>query len=104
MGLEESVRLGGCEISILCMVTVPHKMVGLENMLDYRGVGLERFHCTYVHTYVLIMCSIVPGLTQLVRLVRFWSDQYFEVTSKIYFGLLREGSSFEESTTASSII
>ena len=30
----------------LCMVTVPHIMVGLERMLDYRGVGLERFHCT----------------------------------------------------------
>ena len=29
----------------LCMVTVPHIMVGLERMLDYRGVGLERFHC-----------------------------------------------------------
>ena len=28
------------------MVTVPHKMVGLERMSDYRGVGLERFHCT----------------------------------------------------------
>ena len=30
----------------LCMVTVPHIMVRLERMLDYRGVGLERFHCT----------------------------------------------------------
>ena len=29
----------------LCMVTVPHIMVGLERMLDYRGVGLARFHC-----------------------------------------------------------
>ena len=27
------------------MVTVPHKMVELERMSDYRGVGLERFHC-----------------------------------------------------------
>ena len=27
------------------MVTVPHIMVGLERMLDYRGVGLARFHC-----------------------------------------------------------
>ena len=24
------------------MVTVPHKMVGLERMLDCRGVGLQR--------------------------------------------------------------
>ena len=38
----------------LCMVTVPHIMVGLERMLDYRGVGLERFHCTYF-TAVLIL-------------------------------------------------
>ena len=30
----------------LCMVTVPHIMVGLERMLDYRGVGLARSHCT----------------------------------------------------------
>ena len=28
------------------MVTVPHSMVGLERMLDYRGVGLQRFHCS----------------------------------------------------------
>ena len=27
------------------MVTVPHKMVGLERMSDYRGVRLQRFHC-----------------------------------------------------------
>ena len=27
---------------ILCMVTVPHKMVRFERMSDYRGVGLER--------------------------------------------------------------
>ena len=41
----------GCRI-IQCflvqsnMVTVPHIMVGLERMLDYRGVGLQRFHYT----------------------------------------------------------
>ena len=29
----------------LCMVTVPDIRVRLERMLDYRGVGLERFHC-----------------------------------------------------------
>ena len=34
----------------LCMVTVPHIVVGLERMLDYRGVRLARFHCTYVST------------------------------------------------------
>ena len=29
----------------ICMVTVPHTMVGLERLSDYRGVGLGRFHC-----------------------------------------------------------
>ena len=51
MGPENNVGLGGCWIMecllpYLCMVTVPHIMVGLERMLDYRGVELERFHCT----------------------------------------------------------
>ena len=50
MGPENNVGLGGCWIMkcllpYLCMVTVPHIMVRLERMLDYRGVGLERFHC-----------------------------------------------------------
>ena len=30
------------------MVTVPHIMVGLERMLDNRGVGLAMFHCTII--------------------------------------------------------
>ena len=33
-----------CLLPYLCMVNVPHIMVGLERMLDYRGVGLARFH------------------------------------------------------------
>ena len=39
---------------LMYMVTVPHIyiIVGLERMLDYRGVGLERFHCTCIHTCV----------------------------------------------------
>ena len=37
-----------CLLPYLCMVTVPHLMVGLERMLDYRGVGLVRFHCNTV--------------------------------------------------------
>ena len=50
MGPENNVGLGGCWIiecllPYLCMVNVPHIMVGLEKMLDYRGVGLVRFHC-----------------------------------------------------------
>ena len=35
-----------CLLPYLSMLTVPHIMVGLERMLDYRGVRLERFHCT----------------------------------------------------------
>ena len=34
-----------CLLPYICIVTVPHIMVGLELMLDYRGVGLVRFHC-----------------------------------------------------------
>ena len=34
-----------CLLPYLNMMTVPHIMVGLERMLDYRGVGLARFHC-----------------------------------------------------------
>ena len=30
---------------LMYMVTVPHIMVGLERMLNYRSVGLARFHC-----------------------------------------------------------
>ena len=32
-----------CLLPYLCMVTVPHVMVRLERMLDYRGVRLARF-------------------------------------------------------------
>ena len=42
----------GYPLTYLCMVSVPHIMVGLERMLDYRDVGLERFPCTYLRTYV----------------------------------------------------
>ena len=50
MGPENNVGLGGCWIiecllPYLSMVTVPRIMVGLERKLDYRGVGLARFHC-----------------------------------------------------------
>ena len=36
-----------CLLPYACMATLPHIMVGLERMLDYRGVGLARFHCMY---------------------------------------------------------
>ena len=58
------------------MVTVPHIMVGLERMLDYRGVGL----CMYVHgcrQCVVVLFTFAGGrvvnvgsaLHQLVRLL-----------------------------------
>ena len=37
-----------CLLPYLCIVAVPHIMVRLERMLDYRGVGLARFHCTNI--------------------------------------------------------
>ena len=46
-----------CLLPYLCMVTVPHIMVGLERMLDYRGVGLARFHCTSVPDMYTMMVS-----------------------------------------------
>ena len=53
MGPENNVGLEGCWtmeclLPYLCMVTVPHIMVGLERMLDYMGVGLARFHCILI--------------------------------------------------------
>ena len=64
MGPENDVGLGGCWIMecllpYLRMVTVPHIMVGLERMLDYRGVGLARFHCT--------MCMLCYSLRAIRR-------------------------------------
>ena len=49
-----------CLLPYLRMVTVPHIMVGLERMLDYRGVGLARFHCIWG----------VPDLTTRPRALR----------------------------------
>ena len=53
VGPKNNVGLRGCWtmeclLPYLCMVTVPHIMVGLERMSDYRGVGLTRFHCMCV--------------------------------------------------------
>ena len=46
-----------CLLPYLCMVTVPHIMVRLERMLDYRGVGLARFHCNVVmFVYLHVTC------------------------------------------------
>ena len=40
-------------LAYIDMVTVPHQMFGLEKISDYRGVGLERFHCIYSHTWFI---------------------------------------------------
>ena len=47
-----------CLLPYLSMVTVSHIMVRLERMLDYRGVGLERFQCTVDY----VLHSTVPQL------------------------------------------
>ena len=48
-----------CLLPYLCMATVPHIMIGLERMLDYRGVRLARFHCIHecmdLHTYICLL-------------------------------------------------
>ena len=59
MGPENNVGLGCCWIMecllpYLSMVIVPRIMIGLERMLDYRGVSLERFHCTCIS----IACTV----------------------------------------------
>ena len=47
-----------CLLPYLCMATVPHVMVGLERMLDCRCVGLERFHCTGVISFIhVLVCT-----------------------------------------------
>ena len=70
MGPENNVGLGGCWtmeclLPYLCMVTVPHIMVGLKRMLDYIGVGLARFHCI---TFPSESGADFP-LTQLAKIV-----------------------------------
>ena len=52
-----------CLLPHYCMVTVPHIMVGLERMLDYRGLGLGRFHCTYVWVCMYRLCVYLCALS-----------------------------------------
>ena len=51
-----------CLLPYLCMVTVPHNiiMVGLERMLDYRGVRLERFHCILYRKHLFFLNQLSP--------------------------------------------
>ena len=66
------------------MVTIPCKMVGLERMLDYRGVGLQRFNCTLTdtrrqidrHTYTYCMYHLYACTPEnLVPTVYPWIDR-----------------------------
>ena len=43
-----------CLLPCFDVVTVSHKIVGLERMLDYGGVGLQGFHC---HSIVIYACK-----------------------------------------------
>ena len=57
-----------CLLTYLSMVTVPHIMVRLERMLDYRGVGLERFHCTYVYCVLVLQYICMFSVLIIIHL------------------------------------
>ena len=65
-----------CLLPYLCMVIVPRIMVRLERMLDYRGVRLERFHCSTCRCvrltrFIAYMCTIEgQQKSECVRLTR----------------------------------
>ena len=54
--------------------------VSMDLLFNYQFLTKDYFYIANVE---------YTGPAQPVRLVRFWPDQYLEVTSKIYFGLLR---------------
>ena len=57
-----------CLLPYLRMVTVPHIVVGLERMVDYRGVGLVRFHCILHRTVSEYgHCDLTSVLLSLFR-------------------------------------
>ena len=58
-----------CLLPYLCMVTVPHIMVGLERMLDYRGVRLARFHCNR-NNIITIFHDIFTKLSRYTIILR----------------------------------
>ena len=83
-----------CLLPYLRMVTVPHIVVGLERMLDYRGVGLARFHCTYVCMYVCTSGTRAIANTFLCTYVRtshlyvqYYVDAVFILTYILRFHL-----------------
>ena len=56
-----------CLLPYLCMVTVPHIMVRLERMLDYRSVGLVKFHCMYVCVVYVPFCYVCSPSERIQR-------------------------------------
>ena len=62
-----------CLLPYLCMVTVPHVMVRLERMLDYRGFKLARFHCNTMCMHFLEinmhMCMYVCTYSTYIQYV-----------------------------------
>ena len=67
MRLGKSVRLGSCRITewlfacLNIMLTVPHNMVRLESMSDYRGVRLQNV-LLYIYTHSMCVYIYVVGL------------------------------------------
>ena len=52
------------------MVNVPHQTVGVERMSDYRGVGLERFHCTCnveIYSFRGDINTSVAGFNEIIK-------------------------------------
>ena len=58
-----------CLLPYLSMVTVPHIMVGLERMLDYRGVGLGGcwiMECLLPYLSMVTVPHIMVGLERML--------------------------------------
>ena len=53
------------------MAAVPHKMVRLERMSDYRGVGLQRLHCIQNRWYKCVMLQTGVYLSSIVQTHQF---------------------------------
>ena len=50
-----------CLLPSLCMVTIPHIMVGLERMLDYRSacwISEVSLYIVLLHYYTVIQCFL----------------------------------------------
>ena len=57
---ERGVRLrSDFYYTYINLVTVPHKMVRLQRMLDCKGVGLQRFNCTVVYVRMKLILVFI---------------------------------------------